>query len=77
MLLPEVHSANRTTQWGPICRATISKDGADAIIIGGGPLAVAARRIAPELSIPLIEPVEAGALCAISRAQERASAELF
>lgn len=53
-----------------LCRATISEDGADAIIIGGGPLAVAARRIAPELSIPLIEPVEAGALCAISRAQE-------
>lgn len=50
-----------------LCRTAISTDGAEAIIIGGGPLAVAARRIAPELSVPLIEPVEAGACCAIAR----------
>lgn len=37
----------------------ITHDGAQAIVIGGGPLARAANAIAPQLSVPLIEPVAA------------------
>lgn len=33
--------------------------GAEAIIIGGGPLAQAARALAPEFDVPIIEPVPA------------------
>lgn len=33
--------------------------GAEAVIIGGGPLAVAARALAPEFSVPIIEPIPA------------------
>jgi allantoin racemase len=32
-------------------------DGAEAVVIGGGPLARAARRLAVELALPIIEPV--------------------
>ncbi|TYC53033.1 hypothetical protein FMN50_15740 [Rhodobacterales bacterium] len=35
----------------------IRLDGAEAILIGGGPLAVAARTLADRVSVPLIEPV--------------------
>ena len=37
----------------------IAEDGAEAIIIGGGPLAGAARAIAGRASVPIIEPVPA------------------
>ena len=37
----------------------ITRDGAQAIVIGGGPLARAANAIAPHLGVPLIEPVAA------------------
>jgi allantoin racemase len=47
--------------------AAISEDGAEAILIGGGPLATAARAIAPMLAVPLVEPVAAGALLACAR----------
>jgi Asp/Glu/hydantoin racemase len=53
-----------------LCRDAISTDGAQAIIIGGGPLAVAARQIAPALSVPLIEPVNAGARYIVGRVLE-------
>lgn len=36
-------------------------DGAEAVVIGGGPLAQAARTLAPRFAIPLIEPVPAAA----------------
>ncbi len=35
----------------------VSEDGAEAIVIGGGPLAVAARTLASTTKVPLIEPV--------------------
>lgn len=41
------------------CERTIAEDGADAIVIGGGPLAVAARALAPRFAVPIIEPVPA------------------
>lgn len=34
-------------------------DGAEAVVIGGGPLAQAAKALAPRIPIPLIEPVPA------------------
>lgn len=50
-----------------LCRRTIAEDGAEAIIIGGGPLALAARAIESDVAVPLIEPVRAGARLAASR----------
>mgnify|MGYP002721369423 FL=1 len=36
-------------------------DGARAVIIGGGPLARAARVLAPRFAVPIVEPVPAAA----------------
>lgn len=47
--------------------------GAQAIVIGGGPLAVAARAIAGRLPVPLIEPVPAAIRLAARRAAGRTS----
>ncbi len=41
------------------CEQAVQLDGAQAIVIGGGPLAVAARAIAHRVAVPLIEPVPA------------------
>jgi len=49
------------------CVAAISEDGAAAIVIGGGPLALAARAIIRHVPVPLIEPVQAGARLAVRR----------
>ena len=48
----------------------VEEDGAQAIVIGGGPLVRAANAIAPLLDVPLVEPVAAAvrrarALCAV------------
>lgn len=51
------------------CRRAIADSGAAAIVIGGGPLAVAARTLTARLPIPLVEPVPA----AIGLARRRAS----
>ena len=37
----------------------INVDGAQAVIIGGGPLARAARALAPQFNVPIIEPIPA------------------
>lgn len=50
------------------CRRAISQRGAEAIVIGGGPLAVAARAISGELPVPIIEPVPAAVRLALARA---------
>lgn len=50
-----------------LCLQTVEQDGAEAIVIGGGPLALAARTIRDKVSIPLVEPVRAGALLAAAR----------
>lgn len=49
------------------CRQVVEQDGAQAIVIGGGPLAAAANRIAPRVPVPLVEPVAA----AVRRAARR------
>jgi Asp/Glu/hydantoin racemase len=42
-------------------RHCISDDGAEAVIIGGGPLGEAARELAPMFSIPIVAPISAAA----------------
>lgn len=41
------------------CEVAIAKDGAQAIVIGGGPLARAARALAPRFGVPIVEPIPA------------------
>ncbi len=50
------------------CRQAVRDLGAEAIVIGGGPLAVAARRISSDVPVPLIEPVPAAVRLAAARA---------
>ncbi len=45
----------------------VAKDGAEAVIIGGGPLAVVARTLAAHASVPLIEPVPIAVRTLIAR----------
>lgn len=44
----------------------ISVGGAEAVIIGGGPLAKSARELAPRFDVPLIEPIPAAVRAAIA-----------
>ncbi len=55
------------------CREAIAREGADAIVIGGGPLAVAARALAAEMPVPLIEPVPEAIHLALARAAYKRS----
>lgn len=48
----------------------VAQDGARAIVIGGGPLAAAARRLAPRFAIPIVEPIPA-AVAMMAAALER------
>jgi Asp/Glu/hydantoin racemase len=50
------------------CRRAI-RDGAEAVVIGGGPLAVAARALAGTLDAELVEPLLAAVRLALRRAQ--------
>lgn len=50
------------------CVDAAELDGAEAVVIGGGPLAAAARAIAPHLAVPIVEPVPAAVRLAIDRA---------
>ena len=45
--------------------------GAEAIVIGGGPLAEAARRLAPTSPVSLIEPLPAAVRLSLARCKER------
>lgn len=49
------------------CRRAIAEGGAGAIVIGGGPLAVAARALAGTLPVPLVEPVPAAVRLSLKR----------
>ena len=49
------------------CRAAIAEGGAEAVVIGGGPLARAARALAGTLPVPLIEPVPAAVRLSLVR----------
>ena len=42
-----------------LIETAVRQDGARAVIIGGGPLAVAARMLAPRFGIPIVEPIPA------------------
>lgn len=53
------------------CQLAMDHDGAQAIVIGGGPLASAARAIARRLPIPIIDPVGAAVRLACARADRR------
>lgn len=56
------------------CLRAVDELGARALVIGGGPLAVAARAIAGSLPVPIVEPVPAAVRLAVRRA-ERSSDE--
>ena len=49
------------------CAAAVRDDGAQSIVIGGGPLAVAARAVAHRLPVPVIEPVPAAVRLVLAR----------
>ncbi|MGH6924846.1 MAG: aspartate/glutamate racemase family protein [Propylenella sp.] len=49
------------------CRAAIAEGGAEAVVIGGGPLACAARTLAKTLPVPIIEPVPAAVRLSLVR----------
>jgi allantoin racemase len=49
------------------CHQAVDVDGAEAIVLGGGPLASAAHIIAPQLGVPVIEPVAAAVRLAWAR----------
>ena len=49
------------------CEAAIRNDGAQAIVIGGGPLAVAARALKGRIPVPIIERVPAAIRLAMRR----------
>ncbi|MEM6974115.1 MAG: aspartate/glutamate racemase family protein [Pseudomonadota bacterium] len=49
--------------------AAVREDGAEAIIIGGGPLASTAAALAKRLGVPVISPVEAAVSVAVQRAR--------
>jgi Asp/Glu/hydantoin racemase len=51
------------------CEAAIADDGAEAIIIGGGPLASHAATLKHLFSVAIIEPVPAGIRLALARAK--------
>ena len=47
-------------------RACIQEDGAQAVVIGGGPLAESVPRLAPLFDVPVISPVEAAMRAALT-----------
>lgn len=52
------------------CRAAIAEGGAEAVVIGGGPLARAARALAGTLPVPLVEPLPAAVRLSLARLPE-------
>lgn len=53
---------------GEACRRAKVEGGVDAILIGGGPLAKAARALAGSLDLPIMEPVPAAVRLGLARA---------
>lgn len=52
------------------CHTAISESGAEAVIIGGGPLAQAAESLRHKLSVPLIAPIPEAVQLLLSRISE-------
>lgn len=51
------------------CAAAIEDDGAEAVVIGDGPLATAARQLAGVFPVPIVEPIPAAVRLAAARAK--------
>lgn len=51
-------------------KASIEKDGAEAVIMGGGPLSASAIRLQPQFDVPLVVAVSAAARAAIKEIQK-------
>ena len=51
-----------------VARDALARTGADAVIIGGGPLAAVAAALRPRFAVPIIEPVPAATRLALRRA---------
>lgn len=51
--------------------AALRESDAEAILIGGGPLAIAARALAADAPVPLIEPIPAAIRLSLARASQR------
>jgi Asp/Glu/hydantoin racemase len=56
------------------CARAIRVGGAEAIVIGGGPLAEAARALSSACPVPLIEPLPASVRLILARLAERRAA---
>ena len=54
------------------CEEAIRLDGAEALVIGGGPLALAARALRPRFKVPIIEPIPAAVRLALRRLEKSA-----
>ncbi|NUP73647.1 MAG: aspartate/glutamate racemase family protein [Sinomonas sp.] len=52
------------------CEAAVSEDATEAIVIGGGPLAVSAASLRSRFPVPIIEPVPAAVRLALARAND-------
>lgn len=50
-----------------LCKRAVDDDGAQAIVIGGGPLALVGRALALRLTVPVIEPVPAAVRLVMAR----------
>jgi Asp/Glu/hydantoin racemase len=59
------------------CRFAVADLGAQTIIIGGGPLALAARNLRSRVEVPVIEPIPAAVRLAMARAQEAARCDCW
>jgi allantoin racemase len=53
------------------CEMVLARQGVEAIVIGGGPLAVAARALAGRVPVPLVEPIREAMMLAIARCEDR------
>ena len=51
-----------------VARDALARTGAEAVIIGGGPLAAVAAALRPRFAVPIIEPVPAAVRLAVLRA---------
>jgi allantoin racemase len=50
-----------------VCQTVAARESVDAIVIGGGPLAVAAQALAARVPVPLVEPIREAINMAVSR----------
>ena len=51
-------------------KVSIEEDGAEAVIMGGGPLSASAVRLQPQFDVPLVVAVSAAARAAVKEIQK-------